>query len=121
SEIDLAQIFQMVGSISEAMGGVVQMEFADFTSEKISEGAGEPILGFPTTRHQFRTGYTMSVGVFGIKRENRSDTEHDVYCTDELDEAGFRVWLRPDRFRTGNEDMDRMIGQQFEMDCLPLR
>jgi hypothetical protein len=122
SEIDLAQIFQMVSSMLEATGGIVQMEFADFSSEKIAEGPGEPILGYSTTRYQFKTGYTMKVGVLGFTRENRAENDQEFYCTDEIDAAGFDVWLRPDRFRTGNESIDQLIAQQYEtMNCLPLR
>jgi hypothetical protein len=121
SEIDLAQIFQMVGALTEATGGMVNMEFKDFTSEQLSQEPGEAVLGYPTTRYRFKTGYTMRMGVLGMTRENRNDTEHDLLCTTALDEAGFSVWLRPDRFRTGNEDMDRLIEQELDLDCLPLR
>ena len=120
--VDLAQIFQSIGAMTEATGGVVQMEFSDFTSEQLGQEPGEEILGFPTTRYRFKTGYTMSIGVLGMRRENRTESEHEFHCTDELDAEGFAVWLRPDRFRTGNEDIDRLIEQQFaSVDCLPLR
>lgn len=120
SEIDFAQIFQMAGNMAELTGGMVDMEFKDFTSEQLSKEPGRDVLGFPTTRYRFRTGYTMSIGMFGMTRENRSDTEHELLCTDAIDAQGFTVWLRPDRFRTGNEDMDRLIEQQFDFDCVPL-
>ncbi|MBN1238756.1 MAG: hypothetical protein JXB36_09645, partial [Gammaproteobacteria bacterium] len=121
SEIDLAQIFQMAGNMAAMTGGMVDMQFKDFTSEQLAQEPGEDVLGYPTTRYRFRTGYTMSIGVLGMTRENRNETEHDVLCTDAIDAAGFGVWLRPDRFRTGNEDMDRMIEQQLDLDCVPLR
>ena len=122
AEINLDQMFAMAGSIMEAAGGLVQMEFTDFANEKLEEGPGEPILGYETTHYKFHTGYTMRVGVFGMNRESRSETDTEFWCTDEIDMAGFRAWLRPDRFRTGNEEMDEMISQQYaQIDCLPLR
>jgi hypothetical protein len=122
AEIDLAQIFQMVGSLAEASGGLVDMEFADYTSEKLLEEPGEQILGYSTTHYRYRTGYTMRIRVLGFNRENRSENEQDFYCTDAIDASGFSVWLRPDRFRTGNESTDEMIRQQFaDIDCVPLR
>jgi len=122
AEVDLAQIFQTIGAVTEATGGVVQMEFSDFTSEQLGQEPGEEILGLPTTRYRFKTGYTMRIGVLGMRRENRSESEHEFHCTDALDAEGFAVWLRPDRFRTGNEDIDKLIEQQFAtVDCLPLR
>ena len=120
--LDFDQIVGMAGTMMEAMGGVVNMEFSDFSNEKVSEISGESILGFPTTLAHYRTGYTMSISVFGFGRESRVDTENRVWCSDELDANGLRVWLRPDRFRTGNDDFDKLIKQQYEtMTCLPLR
>lgn len=120
--IDFDQIMGMAGSMMEAMGGVVNMEFGDFSSEKISEESGGDILGYATTLSRYRTGYTMSISVMGFGRESRIDTDNQVWCSDDFDAGGLRVWLRPDRFRTGNDELDQMIRQQYEaMDCLPLR
>ncbi len=122
SEVDFAQVFQMVGAIADAAGGLVRMEFDDFVAEQLGEAPGEPILGYPTTHLRFRSGYTMRMSVLGMRQEQRTDVEQEIWCTDAVDEAGFHVWLRPDRFRTGNEGFDRMIEQQFAtVDCLPLR
>lgn len=122
AEVDLAQIFQMVGNLTEASQGVVQVEFSDFSSEKLGEAPGEPVLGYPTTHYRYKTGYTMKIGVLGFTRENRSDTDLEFDCTDAVDAEGFKVWLRPDRMRTGNEAIDQLIEQQYAtLHCLPLR
>jgi hypothetical protein len=64
----------------------------------------------------------MNMTVMGFKRSNRTDSEQELWCTDEFDAEGFGVWLRPDRFRTGNAEMDELIKQQYQaVDCLPLR
>ena len=120
--IDFDRIVGMAGTMMEAMGGVVQMDFSDFTNEKVSEGPGESILGYSTTLNHYRTGYTMRISVMGFSRDSRIDTDNRVWCSDEFDADGLRVWLRPDRFRTGSDDFDELIAQQYEMmDCLPLR
>jgi hypothetical protein len=122
TEIDLAQMFQMVGSLADATQGLVKIEFSDFSSEKLGEEPGQSILGYPTTHYRFKTGYTMKLGVLGMTRASRSETELELDCTPKLDAAGFNAWLRPDRFRTGNEGIDKMISQQYaDLDCLPLR
>jgi len=120
--LDFEQIMGMAGSMMEAMGGVVNMEFGDFSSEKISEEPGEPILGHATTRYHYQTGYTMAISIMGFNRESRIETDNQAWCSDDFDAGGLRVWLRPDRFRTGNDEFDQLIRQQYEtMDCLPLR
>ena len=37
----------------------------------------------------------------------------DMWCTDDLDAKGFYVWLRPDKFRTGNEEFDKLIKSEM--------
>jgi hypothetical protein len=122
SQIDAEQMLNTFGALTNATAGVVNIEFSDFTSQKLGEGPGEAILGLPTTRHHHKTGYTMRVAVLGIGQRERTDVENEFWCTDAIREDGFEVWLRPDRFRTGNEGFDRMIAQEYEVfDCLPLR
>ncbi|HEX7079700.1 MAG TPA: hypothetical protein VF329_01635 [Gammaproteobacteria bacterium] len=122
AEVDLAQIFRSVGALTEATGGALKIEFSDFTTEQLGREAGAPIVGHATTRYRFKTGYTMSVGVLGFSRESRADTDLEISCTEEIDDAGFAVWLRPDRFRTGDEDIDRLIAQQVAIPgCVTLR
>jgi hypothetical protein len=122
SELNLGEIFRTVGNISQATGGVLKMEFGDFTSEKVSEEPGQPILGHDTTRYRFKSGYTMTFGVLGFTRKDQVENDQEFDCTDDLDAAGFEVWLRPDRLRTGNEDIDKLIAQEYSnVHCLPLR
>jgi hypothetical protein len=98
------------------------LSFSDFSSEKLDEGPGESILGYQTTRYKYRTGYTMSVKVLGMGRATTISNENEFWCTNDIDADGFSAWLRPDRFRTGNADIDNMIRQQYAtVDCLPLR
>lgn len=122
TEMDLEGLFNMVGNVMNAVGGVVRMEFTDFKKEKVSEAPGESILGYPTTHHHFDTGYTMSMAVLGMRNETHTETEYHIWCTPGFDAAGFHVWLRPDRFRTGHEELDQLIAQEYvSQDCLPLR
>lgn len=122
SQLDVEQIFQSIGTAMNAIGGLVNMEFADFTSEKLLEEPGGDVLGYPTTHYRFKTGYTMRMAMLGMRRQSRIDTDQEIWCTTAIDRRGFDLWLRPDRFRTGNADIDRLIEQQYgDVDCLPLR
>jgi hypothetical protein len=122
SEFDLEQMLGMATTMMKAVGGMVRMEFNDIVNEKLGEEPGGNVLGYPTTHYRFRTGYTMAMGVMGFKRSSRVDTEQELWCAGELQDAGFKVWLSPDRFRTGNEELDKVIRLQYQdLDCLPLR
>jgi len=124
SEMDIDQMLSMATSIMEAAGGIVKMEFSNLSNERVAEGPGEEILGYPTTRYEYRTGYTMSMGVLGFKRSMRNENQQEIWCTDDFDAdaEGFRVWLSPDRLRTGNPELDELIESQYQgLDCLPLR
>lgn len=122
SPIDLDAIFGFAGAMLDVAGGTVQMEFKDLVNEKLGEEPGESLLGYATTRYEFHTAYTMSVSVLGFGRSTTFDSNVEVWCTDEIDAEGFRVWLQPNRFRTGNADFDGLIEQLYQgIDCLPLR
>lgn len=119
---DLDEFFGMAGNLMNAMGGVVDMTVADVSSEQLVQEPGGELLGYATTHYAYRMAYTISLNVLGFARSMRTETTTDVWCTDELTAAGFRIWLRPDRLRTGIEELDELISQQAQMvDCMPLR
>lgn len=124
AQMNLDEMLGMVGNVMNAAGAIMQMSFSDFTNEQVAEEPGGEILGRPTTRYEYRTGYTMSMSMLGIRRETRAETQQEIWCADaDTDLAGgFRVWLSPDRFRTGNAEIDELIKAQYQdLSCLPLR
>ena len=121
-QFDLDALLGMAGTMMNAMGGVVEMSFDNVSGEQTGEAPGEDLLGYSTTRYSFSSAYEMSMTVMGFKRTTRTNTTTDVWCTDEVSSSGFNLWLRPDRMRTGNEELDALISQQMQMpDCMPLR
>lgn len=101
-------------NMMEEMGGMVKMEVTDTSGEMVSEQPGESILGYPTTRYRYETGYTMSLSMMGIEQRSRNDSVIEIWSTDELKAPGFGVWLEPGRqIRTGNDALDEMVGQQL--------
>lgn len=107
----LGQTMEMM----EKMGGMVTMEFTDASNELVLEEAGETILGHGTTHYRFKSGYTMSMGIMGMKRDTRNESTTDIWATDELDASGFGVWLRPgQQMKTGNDDIDQILGQKLQ-------
>jgi len=113
---DLEAMMATMGQVMNMMsqtGGMMKMEFADVSSEMLSEEAGGKVLGYDTTHYRWRTGYTLRMKMMGFKQENRTDSIQDIWSTDSLDAEGFGVWLRPDRaLRTGNEEFDKLISSQ---------
>jgi len=120
--LDLDGMLGMAGNMMNAMGGVVEMSFDNVASEDLGQEPGGELLGYPTTRYAWHTAYDMSIKVMGFNRTSHSETTTEVWCTNELSSAGFNIWLRPDRMRTGNEELDELISQQLQLpECLPLR
>ena len=103
---DLDALFGLAGSLMSAMGGVMDMSFEDVTTEQLEQEPGGELLGYPTTHYVYRSAYTMIITVMGFRRTMRTESTTEIWCTDQLSAAGFRVWLRPDRMRTGNEELD---------------
>jgi hypothetical protein len=120
--LDLDAMLGMAGNMMNAMGGVMEMSFDNVTSENLGQEPGGELLGYPTTRYAWHTAYDMNMKVMGFTRKSHSETTTEVWCTDQLGSAGFNIWLRPDRMRTGNEALDELISQQLQLpECLPLR
>jgi hypothetical protein len=113
---DMEEMMATMGQVMNMMsqtGGMMKMEFADVSSEMLSEEAGGKVLGHDTTHYRWKSGYTMRMKMMGFKQETRTDTIQDIWSTDALDARGFGVWLRPDRaLRTGNEEFDKLISSQ---------
>lgn len=126
AEFDMEQMMQVAGQAMEMMeqlGGMFQMEFENVYNEKLLEEPGETILGRSTTHYRFKSGYTMSVKMMGMKQENTVETLQDIWSTDDFDSRGFGVWLRPDRnMKTGNESFDKLINNELgKINGFPLK
>ncbi len=116
-EFDLEQMMATMGQAMNAvkqLGGMVKMEFSDVSSEKLLEEPGESILGHATMHYRFKTSYTMTMGIMGMVRKNKTDAVQDVWSTGDLEARGFGIWLRPGhRLQTGNEELDKMANQRL--------
>lgn len=126
AEFDLEKMLGTVGSIMEQMGGeggMMKMEFADISSEKLLEESGGMVLGHSTTHHRYKSGYTFRMAVMGFKQESRVDMLQDVWYTNDYDAPGFGVWLRPDRrLRTGYEEFDKLLDAEWaKLEGFPLK
>jgi len=112
-----------VMNMMEQMGGMMKMEFSDVSSEKLLEESGESILGHSTTHHRYKSRYTMTMKMMGMKQQNTTETVQDIWSTDDFDARGFGVWLRPDRrMQTGNQELDKLINQEMaKIEGFPLK
>ena len=122
TRIDLAVLFQTLGALGEATGGMMKLELADPEVEKLSEEPGGEILGYDTTHSRYRTAYTTRIKVMGMKRESRSETVQEIWTTDELEDAGLGLFLRKEAIVTGDPGFDRVIANEMsKLRGFPLR
>lgn len=123
TEFNLGEMMGMAGQVMEQMGGMFKMEFTDFHSEKLSESAGENLLGYDTRQMHFKSGYTMNMTVMGRTTSNVVDMDQRMWVTDAIDARAFNAWLRPDKRMSGMvEGLDEMMEQSFsQVDGIPLR
>lgn len=121
-EWDLEGMLAAFGSVMDSMQGLMSMEFSDVQVEKLSEESGGQVLGYSTTHRQYRTSYTMSIKVMGLKRQSTTDMVQDIWTTDAFGDPGFGVWLRNEPPKTGIEGLDEVIASEMEkVDGLPLK
>lgn len=115
SPFNLGEMMNTVGAMMEGMGEMMKMEFTDISTEKLSEGPGESILGYSTKHYQYRTAYTMNMSVMGMKQQQQVDMVQDIWITDAFDpRSGFAVWMRPDKRMDGFiEGLDELMEAEF--------
>lgn len=115
SPFNLGEMMNTVGAMMEGMGEMIKMEFTDISTEKLSEGPGESILGYSTKHYQYRTAYTMNMAIMGMKQQQQVDMVQDLWVTDAFDpRSGFAVWMRPDKRMDGFIDgLDELMEAEF--------
>lgn len=121
-EWDIQGMLAAVGSMMEGMKGMMSMEFSDPEVEKLAEEPGGEILGYPTTHVRYRTRYTTSIKVMGMKRQNTTETVQDLWATDAFGDPALGVWLRTEPPATGIEGLDEVIAAELDkIEGLPLK
>lgn len=119
---DLQAMLQMFGNVMEGMKGIVNLDFSDPQVEKLVDEPGGSLLGYPTTHTKYRTTYTTSLKIMGMKRSSTTETVQELWTTDAFHDAALGVWLRTDPPSTGIEGLDKLIQSSMEQTKgLPLK
>lgn len=123
TEFNLGQTANMAAAMMEKMGGMFQFSFEDPYAEKLSEGPGEPILGYDTRKFEFRSGYTMNMSMMGRNMGQKVDSTSTMWVTSEIDAAAFDAWLRPDKRLKGIfEGLDEIMANAYgQIEGVPLK
>lgn len=108
-EWNLDRMFQALGDLQQASGGMVSMDFTDTSAEYQGSSPGGSILGYDTTKHSMDSQFTMQIKVFGMKQSSTVATETETWMTDELSAPGFGAWLRETPPKTGDAELDAML------------
>ena len=114
TEWDLQAMLGMVGGIMEGMQGIMNLEFSDVKVEELERGAGGELLGFPVTHAKYRTTYTTSIKVLGMKRQSTTETIQEVWSTEAFGDPGLGVWLRAEPPTTGMKELDALIAAEMD-------
>jgi hypothetical protein len=122
SRWDLEAMLATTFALLESTGPLLDLDFSNATSKKLGEDDGGTLLGHPTRHYQWQSAYDMKLTVLGMKRQYHVDAVQDFWSTDQLPAEGFRVWLRPDRTRTGNAGLDELLtGEMAKLRGFPLK
>jgi hypothetical protein len=122
SRWDLEAMLATTGALLDAAGPLLDMQFSNASNQKVGEDDGGSIHGYPTRRYQWHSTYDMTMSVVGIKRQYHVDMLQEFWSTSRIDASGFRVWLRPDRARTGNDEFDELLSAEMtRIEGFPLK
>ncbi len=121
-EMSLDALLGSIGAVMGGMGPLLKIEISNPKVETLLDEAGPTMLGRPTRHLKFRTAYQMKVKVFGMGKANDVLTEEEFWVTDSLLDKSFGMWLKTDKPKTGNADLDRLIaGETGKLKGVPLK
>ena len=113
SRWDVEAMLASTFALLEATGPLLDLDFSNASSKKLGEDDGGALLGHPTKHYQWQSAYDMRMSVLGMKRQYHVDSVQEFWSTDALAAEGFKVWLRPDRTRTGNSGLDELLTSEL--------
>jgi hypothetical protein len=129
AEVDFERLARMVGRLLEGIPAVFWVRIEEPEVRKIFVEDGPTLLGLQTrhTRHlmtyrqRSRTTLPVRRGVKSTRQETWNQVVQDVWLTDAIPAPRYDFWLRQ-RFRTGYEDLDRLLSAEASMlEGFPLR
>ncbi|HEV7667215.1 MAG TPA: hypothetical protein VGS22_01745 [Thermoanaerobaculia bacterium] len=121
-EMNLDAVLGSLGAVMGGMGPMLKIEISAPKVETLLDEEGPTLLGQPTRHLKFRTAYQMKVKVFGMGKASDVLTEEEFWVTDRLLDKSFAVWLRTNKPKTGNADLDRLIaGEMGKVKGVPLK
>jgi hypothetical protein len=119
---DLTAMMRLAGAVMEGMGPLLKIEFSEPQVEKLLDEDGGPVAGVPTRHQRFRSSYSTQIKVLGMRQASQTENLQDVWVTRDLTDVALGVWLRHEPPRTGNADLDRLIGSEMgKIEGFPLR
>lgn len=110
---DLSAAFQSLTRLEEMTGGMVKIDFQDPVSESLATEPGEEMLGYPTTHHRWKSGFTLQMKMGFIDRSQRQETVTDAWVTDAVDDPGLFAWLRAMPPTTGDPELDQHLASEM--------
>lgn len=111
-EWDVDKLAGMANSIMQNSGGMLNMTVTNHKSEKLLDEKGPKLLGYPTRHYKFSTSYSMEMSVMGFKQKSDVETEQEIWAGQKLGDDAFSLWNRITSFKTGLEDVDKLIAAE---------
>lgn len=106
---DLNAMFNMLGQINAAAGGMMQIDFKDPMTEPLGSEPGGELLGYDTTHHTWRTGYTLDMKLAFMDQSSRMEATTQAWVTDELGVSGLNIWFKASPPTTGDPELDQVL------------
>ncbi len=120
----IAKALSVLGSLTEATGGMISITFSDGYGEILGDEPGEPILSHTTQKVSLRHGFTLttSMKMIGRKTVSKMDTQTETWVAPDLKDAALNLWLRKGPPETGDSELDTVLrSAMIPLDGFPLK
>ena len=109
---DMQAMMRFAGAMLESMRGVIQLEFGEPELEVLERKRGLSLVGRRVDYLKYRSDWTMSFKApLMKKRTYDNSTVQEIWYDPRLDDdlPSFGVFMDPESFTTGYEEMDEAI------------
>ena len=122
SRWEMAAVFSMLGQIEESTGGMMTIDFREPLAERLGTDDGGALLGHATTRHRWRTGYTMDMKLAFIDRSDRVETVSEAWVAPSIRDPALSIWFNATPPTTGDPELDEiLLAQTRHLDGMVLK
>lgn len=106
---DIDAMLQSASDMLGAAGDMMQISVENASVELLETKDGGELVGLDTTYYHYRTAYDLKMKIIGMKRNQSTVSNQQIWVADLKDHPALGVWLRKTPPSFGDSGLDELI------------